>query len=230
MEQTLMDLNGKIDALTAQVAYLAEQARLNERQRQERAEFMQDMMPIMNGAYALTVEQLDEVKQYVDLGDLLRLVKRLVRNGPNIEKLLEQLESVSDLLESVGPMSNAAFDKTVNALQGMEQRGYFTFAKGGMQIADNIVTSFGEADVKRLGDNVVLILNTVKDMTQPEIMGFVRNFVANVELEAEKPVNTSWPALLGQMRDPNVRRGLAVTMRVLRVIGAQAGQKIEDRG
>ena len=27
----------------------------------------------------------------------------------------------------------------------------------------------------RLGDNVVLILNTVKDMTQPEIMNFVRN-------------------------------------------------------
>jgi len=46
--------------------------------------------------------------------------------------------------------------------------------------------------------------------------------VANVELEVEKPVNTSLPALLGQMRDPNVRRGLVLTMRALRVIGAQA--------
>ncbi len=222
MEQALMDLNGKLDALTAQVAYLTEQAHKAERQQQERAELMQDVMPIMNGVYGLTVEQLDEVKQYVDLGDWLRLGKRLLRNGPNIEKLLEQLESVADLLEGVGPLSNAAFDKTVNTLQGMEQRGYFTFAKGSMQIVDKIVTSFGEEDVKRLGDNVVLILNTVKEMTQPEVMGFVRSFVANVELEAEKPVNPSLPALLGQMRDPNVRRGLALTMRALRVIGAQA--------
>ncbi|MCX6048841.1 MAG: hypothetical protein NT075_27385 [Chloroflexi bacterium] len=221
MEQALIDLNGKLDALTAQVAYLTEQAHKAEYQRQERAEFMQDVMPIMNGAYALTVEQLDEVKQYVELGDWLRLGKRLLRNGPNIEKLLEQLESVSDLLEGMGPLSNAAFDKTVDTLQDMEQRGYFTFAKGSMQIIDNIVTSFGEEDVKRLGDNVVLILNTIKEMTQPQIMGFVRNFVANVELETAKPVNTSLPALLGQLRDPNVRRGLALTMRALHVIGAQ---------
>ena len=222
MQQTLMDLNSKIDALTTQVAYLTEQTRLAERQRQERAELMQDLMPIANDAYGLITAQLEDVQQYVAPEDLLRLVKQLLRNGPMLEKLLGQLESLADLVESVGPLSNDAFAQAVTTLQGMEQRGYFTFAKGGAHIADTIVTSFGEEDVKRLGDNVVLILNTVKDMTQPEIMGFVRNFVANVELEVEKPVNTSLPALLGQMRDPNVRRGLALTMRVLRVIGAQA--------
>ena len=222
MQQTLMDLNSKIDALTTQVAYLTEQTRLAERQRQERAELMQDLLPIANDAYGLITAQLEDVQQYVAPEDLLRLVKQLLRNGPMLEKLLGQLESLADLVESVGPLSNDAFAQAVTTLQGMEQRGYFTFAKGGAQIADTIVTSFGEEDVKRLGDNVVLILNTVKDMTQPEIMGFVRNFVANVELEVEKPVNTSLPALLGQMRDPNVRRGLVLTMRVLRVIGAQA--------
>ena len=222
MQQTLMDLNSKIDALTTQVAYLTEQTRLAERQRQERAELMQDLMPIATDAYGLITAQLEDVQQYVAPEDLLRLVKQLLRNGPMLEKLLGQLESLADLVESVGPLSNDVFAQAVTTLQGMEQRGYFTFAKGGAQIADTIVTSFGEEDVKRLGDNVVLILNTVKDMTQPEIMGFVRNFVANVELEVEKPVNTSLPALLGQMRDPNVRRGLGLTMRVLRVIGAQA--------
>lgn len=222
MQQALMDLNSKIDALTTQVAYLTEQTRLAERQRQERAELMQDLLPIANDAYGLITAQLEDVQPYVAPEDLLRLVKQLLRNGPMLEKLLGQLESLADLVESVGPLSNDAFAQAVTTLQGMEQRGYFTFAKGGAQIADTIVTSFGEEDVKRLGDNVVLILNTVKDMTQPEIMGFVRNFVANVELEVEKPVNTSLPALLGQMRDPNVRRGLALTMRVLRVIGAQA--------
>ena len=91
-----------------------------------------------------------------------------------------------------------------------------------MQIADNVVTSFSEDDVKKLGENVVLILNVVKDMTQPEIMNLIRNIVSGVEDEVAKPVNTSLPALLGQMRDPNVRRGLALSMRVLRVVGAQS--------
>ncbi len=222
MDTNLAALNTKLDALAAQVAYLAEQAQIGERQRQERNELIQDMMPTVNGMYNLTVEQLDEVKEYVDLNDLLRLLKRLLRNGAAIEQMLDQLESLSDLLNTIGPIGKGAYDKAVNALQTLEQKGYFTFAKGGAQIADNIVTSFDEDNVKKLGENVVLILNTVKEMTQPEIMGFVRTFVRNVELELEKPVNTSLGALLGQMRDPNTRKGLAITMRVLKVIGAQA--------
>ena len=36
MDTNLVDLNKKLDALTAQVAYLTEQAQIAERQRQER--------------------------------------------------------------------------------------------------------------------------------------------------------------------------------------------------
>ena len=39
-------------------------------------------------------------------------------------------------------------------------------------IADRVVTEFTEEDVKALGDNVVTILNAVKEMTQPEVMGW----------------------------------------------------------
>ncbi len=227
MDQALpmvMELNQKIDLLTTQVQFLTEQAQRGERERQERAELMHDVMPIVNDAFRLTVEQLEEVQEYVELDDLLRLFKRLLRNGRNIEKMLDQLESVMDLAQTVGPLTDSAFEKATDLLQTAEHKGYFGFARGGMQIMDNVVTSFDEDDVKKLGDNVVLILNVVKDMTQPEIMSLVRNIVSGVEDEVAKPVNTSLPALLGQMRDPNVRRGLALTMRVLRVVGAQGNE------
>ncbi len=67
----------------------------------------------------------------------------------------------------------------------------------------------------------MLILNTVKDMTQPEIMNFVRSTLLVAEHEIEQPVDISYWGLLKQMRDPEVRRGLALTMRVMHVIGAQ---------
>jgi uncharacterized protein YjgD (DUF1641 family) len=219
---SLAELNHKLDLLTAQVQFLTEQAQLAERQRQERAELTGDLMRVGNEAFALAVEQFEEVQEYVDLADLLRLMKRLLRNGPTFEKLLNQLESVVDLVGTVGPLSDEAFAKAVDVLQTAEHKGYFAFARGGMKIADNVVTSFSEEDVQKLGDNVVLMLNTVKDMTQPEILGLVRTIVAQSEAEVAKPVNTSLPALLGQMRDPNVRRGLALTMRLLSVVGAQS--------
>ena len=131
---------------------------------------------------------------------------------------------IMDLLGTIGPLTDSAFGKAVDTLEQMERKGYFAFAKGGIQIADNIVTSFTEDDVKHLGDNVVLILNVVKDMTQPQIMTFVRNTLMVAESEIEKPVDTSLVALIKQMNDPAVRRGLALTMRVLSVVGAQASE------
>ncbi len=222
---TLAELNGKLDLLTAQVQFLTDQAQLAERQRQERAELTGDLMRVGDEAFALAVEQFEEVQEYVDLADLLRLLKRLLRNGPTFERLLDQLESVAGLVETVVPLGDEAFARAVDVLQAAEHKGYFAFARGGMQLADNVVTSFTEDDVRRLGDNVVLILNTVKDMTQPEIMSLVRTIVAQSEVEIAKPVNTSLPALLGQMRDPDVRRGLALTMRILKVVGAQGSGK-----
>jgi uncharacterized protein YjgD (DUF1641 family) len=221
MDQALLELHEKLDLLTNQVAYLTEQTQRAAREREERAELMRDLTPIVNDAYRLTVQQLEEVEQYVSLDDLLRLVKRLARNGRNIEKMLDQLESVMDLAETIVPLSDAAFSRAVNELATMEHKGYFTFARGGWQILDNIVTSFGEEDVRQLGNNVVLILQTVKEMTQPEVMNFARNMVSAIESEGAAEVSISYRSLLGQMRDPNVRRGLALTMRVLRNLGMQ---------
>jgi uncharacterized protein YjgD (DUF1641 family) len=218
----LAELNQKIDMLSAQVQFLAEQAQAAERQRQERAELMHDLMPIANEAYRLTIEQLEEVQEYVDLADLLRLGKRLMRNGRNFEQMLDQLESLMDLLQTVGPLSDEAFGKAAQVLEEAERKGYFVAAKGGLRILDTIVTSFGEEDIQALGDNIVLILQTVRSMTQPEVMHFVKNTVRVIEGEKQQPVNTSLPSLLRQMNDPAVRRGLALSLRVLKTIGEQA--------
>jgi uncharacterized protein YjgD (DUF1641 family) len=219
MEQALVELNQKIDALTAQVAYLTEQAQAAERGRQERAELMADVMPIAKDAMRLASDQLEEVQEYVELADLLRLAKKVLRHGPQLEALVDQIDGVTDLIDVLGPIPREGMDKAAAVMGSLEQKGYFAFARGGARVFDNIVTSFTEDDVNRLGDNIVLILNTVKDMTQPEIMTFVRNTLHVAEAEVEKPVNTSMWAILGQLRDPAVRRGLALTLRVLRVIG-----------
>ena len=224
MDADLVELNEKLDRLSGQLAYLAEQAKIAEGQRRDRAELVRDLTPIADQAYHMAVQQLEEVQEYIDLGDLLRLLKRLLRNGRNFDRLLSQLESVVDLGETAGPLADEAFGRAVEVMTDLEHKGYFAAARGGARIVDNIVTSFSEDDVRRLGDNIVLILNTVKEMTQPEIMRFVHDTLLVAEAEIQKPVDTSLTGLLGQLRDPAVRRGLALTLRVLHVVGARAGE------
>ena len=225
MDPAIAELNHKIDALTAQVQYLAEQAQMAERARQERAELMHDLMPVANSAMQLATEQLQEIEAYVNPADLIRLLKKIARAAPFIEQALDQLDGVTDLLGVALPLTKDVFNKAEGVLDGMDRKGYFVFAQGGMKIVDNIVTSFTEEDIRQLGDNIVLILRTVKEMTQPEVMNFLRSTVSLAEKEAEAPVDISYRALLSQMRDPNVRRGMALAMRMLRGVGAQADGK-----
>ncbi len=220
--QALLALNQKMDALTSQVAYLAEQAQVSERGRRERAELLENMMPIAKDAMRIASDQFEEIQDYIKTEDLLRLVKKLARHRPQLEMLLDQLDAVTDLIHIMDPITKEGMSKVVSVLTELEQKGYFSFARSGVRMVDTVVTSISEEDVNRLGDNIVLILNTVKDMTQPEIMKFVRNTLLVAEKEVEKPVDYSYMALLRQMRDPAVRRGLALTMRVLHVVGSQA--------
>jgi uncharacterized protein YjgD (DUF1641 family) len=222
MDPAMLELTQKIDALTAQVAYLTAQAQAAERGRLERAELMETMMPIAKDAMRLASNELEDIQEYVELPDLARLLKKLLRHGPQFEMLLDQVDSVTDLLDVIGPIPREGMDKATALLGELEQKGYFAFSRSGVRILDTIVTSFTEEDVNRLGDNIVLILNTVKDMTQPEIMMFVRNTLQVAEREVEKPVNTSLWSIWGQLNDPAVRRGLALTLRVLKVVGQQA--------
>ncbi|MCL4559113.1 MAG: hypothetical protein M1281_00670 [Chloroflexi bacterium] len=222
MDQEVLDLTQKIDALTTQVAYLTEQAQIAERSRQDRAELMDSMMPVAREAMRVASEELEDVQRYLDPEDLIRMLKRIIRHRPQLEMMIDLLDTISDLVPEVTQITKEGVDKATLLMDVLDQKGYFAFGKSGLRMVDNVVTSFTEEDVNRLGDNIVLILNTVKDMTQPEIMTFVRNTLMVASREVEKPVDISYRELIRQMRNPAVRRGLALTMRVLQVVGEQA--------
>ena len=168
-------------------------------------------------AYRLSVQQLDEIEGYVQLEDIIRVMKRLMRNTRNIEEMLDQLEGLADLGREVGPLSQDMFLMLMTRLDEMERKGYFTFLQGGMEIMDQIVTNFTEEDVRQLGENIVLILQTVKEMTQPEIMQLLSN-TAHVMREEDIPEDVSLFYIVRQMNDPQVKRGLAKTLNVLRTV------------
>ena len=224
MNQVILDLNQKINVLTAQVAYLTEQAEISERNRQDRSDLIENVMPIAKDAMQLASDQFEEIQDYLKVDDLLRFIKKLALRRPQLEMMLDLIGSATELGHIMNPIAKEGVDKLTSVLTDLEAKGYFGFGRSSVRIFDNIVTSFTEEDVDRLGDNIVLILNTVKDMTQPEIMTFIRNTLHTSEEEVAKPVNTSMWAILGQLRDPAVRRGLALTLRVLRVMGQQGAQ------
>ncbi len=221
-DPALLELNQKLDKLAIQVEFLTEEAHRQKRRQQEWDELKDDLMPVGNEIFRLSVEQLEEVQHHVQMEDLLRLFKRVLRNTRNLEMMLDQLESVSELLQDASSLSNDAFMTLLLQLNEMERKGYFVFLQGGLDMVDRIVTSFSQEDVAQLSDNIVLILQTVKEMTQPEIMNMLSNTALIVQ--DEEPVDTSLLSIIRQMNDPAVRKGLAKSLHVLKSVGDTQNQ------
>ena len=154
---------------------------------------------------------------------LLDRLDRLSLQMTDIQEELAEQRQFRESLLQLTELSGPVMDMLTARLAELEAKGYFTFAQGGLSIVDRVVTSFDEEDLDALGDNVVLILNTVKEMTQPEVMRLLSRTAIEVQEVEDAPPGPppSTFALLKQMRDPDVRRGLARTLTVLRSLGSQ---------
>jgi uncharacterized protein YjgD (DUF1641 family) len=206
----LASLHKKID-------FMMEQMETQRKRQEMRDELVHDMTPAVNDLVKLAIDELDEIGNDFQLEDILYLVKRLLRDIRLLTGMLDQLESVVELTGEMKRMMTPSFNQLVEALAVLDKKGYFTFLSSSTHILDQIVTEFGEEDVRALGDNVVTILKTVRSMTQPQIMGLANNAMQNIEKPIEGDVST-WK-LLKEMRNPEVRKGMA---RMLQMVKAFA--------
>lgn len=207
--------------LMAKVDYLVAQAEAQRRFQDEMEELKRDVVPIANHMIKLTIDELAEVGSEFQAEDLLFMLKRLLRDTRLIVDGLDRLESMAELFDETQLLSKQVFNQAVTALDRMEQDGYFTFARGGWRIAARIVTEFGEEDIDALGDNVVTILKTVRNLTQPEIMAMTNNALGALQTDELGEQNPSMWALLRDLSDPKVRRGMARLLNMVKVLADQ---------
>ena len=84
---------------------------------------------------------------------------------------------------------------------------------------DNIITHYSGEDVKLLADNVVTIMDTLKNITQPEMLQAMNNAV-NVfqKLEVDNiPEYSIWKAMK-EMRTPEMKKGIGFMISFLKNI------------
>lgn len=192
------------------------------RQRAERdrwSELASDLTPLARHGLEVGSQKLAEAD--LQMGDLAELGGALLEALPTLTRLVGQLESAAELASTLAPLLAPTMESTTARLADLHERGYFEFVDSSLGVVDRVVTSFDRDDIDALGDNIVLILQTVRDMTQPEVMTMLRRTFTSVT-EEEPPTPPGTLTLLKQLRDPDVRRGLAKVMNTLRSIGEES--------
>jgi uncharacterized protein YjgD (DUF1641 family) len=220
---TKSSVDERLDGLADQLAEIRGELRRQREDRERWQELADDLAPIAEEAVSMATRHLDA--DHCDFGQVASLAHALVRDAATLEAWIGPLRILSALADELGPLATPATASLNARLQQLDERGYFSFARDAAGVVDTVVTSFNDEDVKLLGDNIVLILRTVKQMTQPEVMSLLgRTAVTLQEVESGDTAKTpSTFALLRQMRDPEVRRGLVRVLATLRTIGAEHG-------
>jgi uncharacterized protein YjgD (DUF1641 family) len=225
MNDNLELLTQKIDTLTEQVAYLTQQAKVQQRRQQAFDELKDDMIPIANHMIKLSIDELAEIGDEFQFEDFSFLMKRLLRNTHLIMEMFDRLEAIMGIADESAILGKQVFNYAVEQLDYYEREGYFKFAREGGRILEKIVSEFSPEDVQALGDNIVIILNTVKNMTQPQIMALANNAVGAIQLEVPVDEKISTWTMLRELSNPQVRRGLVRMINLLKALDQGTNDK-----
>lgn len=226
-EDRLGALEVKLDALSHQLDYVAASLREQEVRRGRWDELRRDLAPITGEALELVSRELDDVRAFVEPSGLLRMLKRVLRDLPFLEALLDQVESLSQLGADLSPLGREVLMAAMGSLAHLEERGYFAFVKGARGLMDELVAGLGEEDLRKLGGSVAPAVQALKELAHPEVMHLLQDVA--VQLRRSPAEDKGLLHLLWQVRRPRARRGLARVLGLLEALGAEPGERPAGR-
>ncbi len=214
--------NKELALLHQKIDYLTEQFEAQRKHQQALEELQQDIVPIVNHAIKLSIDELAEIGMDFRAEDLLFLIKRLLRDTHLLLRMLDQLEALSALEDEAQLLGRQVFNQVVEALDRLEREGYFAFARGSWYVLEQVVAEFDEQDIRAMGDNVVALLKTARNITQPDVMALADRAVDALRADGAKDKVSTW-ALIRELGDPQVRQGLARMLNLVKALADQPG-------
>ena len=150
-----------------------------------------------------------------------RVEAKLDRLLAQMERLEARQKAVDDLLEIAVPITKVALDGAVETFGDLERAGWFTMGRELMRVVDRVVRSYTADDVRRLGDQVVGIVDTMRNLTQPDVLALV-NDVAGAVHDADSSDPRGMWGLMRASKDADVRKGFGVMVGILKQVGRAA--------
>ncbi len=133
----------------------------------------------------------------------------------------EDRRALDDLLTESGPILRAMMDTATERLDVLDRQGWFAFGRELMGVGQRIVEGTSPEDVRRLGENILAILDTVKSITQPDVLRLVGE-ATDVLHAADQVPPIGLYGMMKVAKEDDVRKGFGVLMAVLRRVGQSA--------
>ena len=203
------NINDRINALDRKLDLVLDYVNQQRLKSEAIEDLISDVSIIGKDLYDNSVIELENQSVEIDPDQVRRLGINLIKNIGNFNDVMELFGSTIDLFKEVGPIANEAVIDLTKKLHKYEEKGYFEFFAELGRMFDIIITSFTREDIRMLADNIVLILQTVKNMTQPEMLNAFNNAVKVYgSLETQNIPQYSLWKVLREMRTPEMKSAI----------------------
>jgi uncharacterized protein YjgD (DUF1641 family) len=208
------NINERIAALEQKIDIILDYVNQQRLASDSVSDMTKDLMLIAKDFYDTSVEELDKRAIEIDPAEVTELLVNFLKNIRNINAMLTMMEMGFDLAKEVGPIFNQSLIDFTRTLAKLENDGYFEFAKNLLPIVDNLVKGLSPKDLKDLSDNIMVIVMTLKDITQPEMLRSINNAVkvySSMDMD-QVPSYSLW-RLLREINTPEMTKafGFAIT-------------------
>jgi uncharacterized protein YjgD (DUF1641 family) len=209
-------VDNKLEILNEKLDIILEELDLQKRRRAQVDDLMKDVTIIGKDLFETTVSRLDKAGIEVNGDDLEKLLLKIIRNVGTFNILLDSFESANDLIKDLSPVIRQAGLDLIKKLHDLEEKGYFIFINELLNILDRVVTHFKAEDLRMLADNIVIILETVKNLTQPDMLKSINNAMSIYkDLYTEEIKEVSMLKAFRMMNSKDGKRAMGFIMTLL---------------
>jgi len=219
IQEQINDINRKLDIVLDEIV-------AQKQTRQSIEDLTSDLTIISKDVFASTVTELDNAGVEVDGEAVKLLVLKLIRNIDTLTELFNMLESGKDLLTDLTPIIQQVGLDSIHMMNDFEKRGYFDFIAQLLKIVDNVVTHFTTDDLQLLADNIVTILETVKSITQPDMLKAIDNaLMVYKSIDMENIEEYSLFKAFRAMNSKEMKRGIGFMITFLQNISRETNKQ-----
>jgi uncharacterized protein YjgD (DUF1641 family) len=211
-EDRIAELDRKLDFIVEELSHL-------KRVRNSAEDLVADLTLVSKDAMGDAAEALGSAG--LRPGDIVHLAKTALINARLIESALQQLQSASDFIQDAQPIVRDLFGKAVTGSQVLERKGYFGAAAASLRVADALVSSHSADDWRQAEASVPQLVGFLRELTRPEVLEALEAIIHGFgRVQATMDVDKSFFALARDLRSPEARRGMAILVEFLKVVGA----------
>jgi uncharacterized protein YjgD (DUF1641 family) len=155
--------------------------------------------------------------------EIVGLVKTVMANAQLFQTAIQQLQSVADFVHDAQPIVRDVMQKAIVTGETLWRKGYLDAASACARVAGAMAEAHSVADWQQVEQSVPRLIGFLRELTKPEVLQVLEAIIHGFgQVQSTMNVEKSTMTLVRDLNSVEARRGLAVMVEFLKVIGKHA--------